>query len=55
MTKPNLRVIKGGSRKPRKGGKRKPQPRVRVVRVLQPGGTQRTSVRLGMDFSDEDE
>lgn len=41
MTKPRLRIIKGQARKPK--GKR----RVNIVRVLQPGGTQKTSVRVG--------
>lgn len=55
MTKTNLRVIKGKSRKPRKRGKGNVAPRVRVVRVLQPGGTQRTVVHLGMDLTGEEE
>lgn len=45
MNKPRLKIIKGQARKP--APKRKPKPRVNVVRVLQPGGTQRTAVRIG--------
>lgn len=43
MTKPRLRIIKGQGKRPK--GKRK--PKVNIVRVLQPGGTQKTSVRVG--------
>jgi hypothetical protein len=45
MNKPNLRIIKGDSRKPKAKGK--PRVKANVVRVLQPGGTQKTSVRIG--------